>query len=60
VVFSGMATELQAAANFLAAFYYNLHLGRTNNEKEQNSKSEPKLFSILCTFKQQRTLTSSG
>jgi len=55
-----MATELQAAANFLAAFYYNLHLGRTNNEKEQNSKSEPKLFSILCTFKQQRTLTSSG
>jgi hypothetical protein len=25
-----------------------------------NSKSEPKKFSILCTYKQQRTLTSSG
>jgi hypothetical protein len=28
------------------------HLSRTNNEIVQNSNSEPKKFSILCTFKE--------
>ncbi len=31
----------------------------TNNEITQNSKSEPKKFSILCTFKQSETSRGS-